>query len=56
MADPFVCAIGNVGLVRKKGPPVEARAPVLVVDDEPLVRILTASEAGFFEQVQTPPT
>jgi CheY-like chemotaxis protein len=33
-----------------KGPPLEARAPVLVVDDEPLVRILTVQvleEAGF---------
>jgi CheY-like chemotaxis protein len=33
-----------------KGPPLEARVPVLVVDDEPLVRILTVQvleEAGF---------
>src|SRR6516165_9001478 len=33
-----------------KGPPLEARIPVLVVDDEPLVRILTVQvleEAGF---------
>src|SRR5215813_12938733 len=33
-----------------KGPPLEARASVLVVDDEPLVRILTVQvleEAGF---------
>lgn len=33
-----------------KGPPLEARAPVLVVDDEPRVRILTVQvleEAGF---------
>ena len=61
MADPFVCAIGNVGLARNrtsplalehlnKGPPLEARAAVLVVDDGPLVRILTVQvleEAGF---------